>query len=102
MIIHNGKELMRISKWTCNLEENRALANQQLRQYLALHGCTPSKHTPVFWKHYTTDNMFTLVVDDFGVKHLSKSKAEHLIQALKDKFEGTQVNWEEKNYAVSI
>ena len=37
--------------------------------------------------------MFTLVVDDFGVKHLVKSSTVDLVQALKDECE-VEVKWE--------
>ena len=34
--------------------------------------------------------MFTLVVDDFGVKHVNKEDAEHLMSALKQNYEVTE------------
>ena len=33
-------------------------------------------------------------MDDFGVKYIGKDNANHLIKALKDKYEDVEVNWE--------
>ena len=38
--------------------------------------------------------MFALVVDDFALKYIGKDNALHLIQALKDKYEDVEVNWD--------
>ena len=45
------------------LKEASTLAHEELRQHLEQYGHHPNRHT-------TT--LFTLVVDDFGVKHLTK------------------------------
>ena len=41
--------------------------------------------------------MFTLVVDDFGVNHVNKEDAEHLMSALKQHDEVTE-DWEGERY----
>ena len=92
--IHKGKALMRISKGIYGLKEVGCLANQQLQQYLDPHSCIPSKHTPSLSKYDATKTLFTLVVDNFGVKHLIKSNDEYLVQDLKYKHKGTELNWE--------
>ena len=51
------------------------------------------KCTPGLWNNDTTKTMFTLVVYEFGVKCLSKSNAENMIQELKDKYE-VEINLE--------
>ena len=92
--IHNGKVFMSISEGIRGLKEVVGLANQQLQQYLDPYGHTPSKYTSGLLKHDTTKTMLNLVVNDFRVKHIIKSNAKHLIQALKDKHEDKEVNWE--------
>ena len=47
------------------------------------HGYYEVKHTPGLWKHISRPIQFTLTVDDFGVKYVSKDNADHLIHALK-------------------
>ena len=44
-------------------------------------------HTPGLWQHKTLPIIFTLVVDNFGVEYVGKENAEHLINALTNKYE---------------
>ena len=41
-------------------------------------------HTPGLWKNVSRPITFTLVVDEFGVKYVSKNNADHLVAALKE------------------
>ena len=43
-------------------------------------------HTPGLWKHVSCRIVFTLVVDDFGVKYINKKNDDHLVAALKVKY----------------
>ena len=43
-------------------------------------------HTLGLWKHVSRPIAFTLVVDDFGVKYVSKNNSDHLVAALKGKY----------------
>ena len=38
--------------------------------------------------------MFTLIVDNFGIKYIGKDNTKYLIKALKDKYKDVEVNWE--------
>ena len=38
------------------------------------------------WKHYWQTIMFTLYVDNFGVKYLGEEKSSHLMRVLKKKY----------------
>ena len=64
-------------------------------------------HTPGLWKHIHQPIKFTLVVDDFGVKYVGKEHADHLVNALKNKYQisndwqgalycGISLNWNYK------
>ena len=55
-------------------------------------GYSPVARTPSLWKHATKDICFSLVVDDFGVKHVGKDTVDHLIQALK-KLYTISIDW---------
>ena len=39
-------------------------------------------HTPGLWRHVTKPVLFSLVVDDFGVKYVGEEHVNHLIKAL--------------------
>ena len=65
------------------------LAYEDLKAHLAKYGCNPVKFTPGLWKHQSNNVSFTLVVDDFGVKYTNIESLNHLINALKSKYEIT-------------
>ena len=73
-IIHNNKTCMRIDKGMHGLKEAGTLAYDELRQHLEQCRCHPTRHTPGLWKHVTNKILFTLMVDDFGIKHLTTKK----------------------------
>ena len=59
------------------------LANKCLQRKLAPFGYSKCVNTPGLWKHETRPISFTLVVDDFGVKYVSKNDVNHLIDSIK-------------------
>ena len=69
------------------------LANKLLKKCLAPHGYHECKQTPGLWKHTTRPISFALVVDDFGVKYTRKENINHLIKAIKEKYELTK-DWD--------
>jgi hypothetical protein len=71
------------------LKEAGLLANQLLQTRMAPFGYYPARHTPGLWLHKTRPISFTLVVDDFTVKYVSKQHAEHLQNALLQTYELT-------------
>ncbi|KAL7476326.1 hypothetical protein ACHAW6_002196 [Cyclotella cf. meneghiniana] len=44
---------------------------------------------PGLWKHKTQTILFTLIVDDFGVKHVSKEHVKHLKHVLEEHYKAT-------------
>ena len=71
------------------LKQAAKLANERLVTHLAPHGYAPVKHTPSLWRHESNGIVFSLVVDDFGIKAESKASINHLLTALKDKYKIT-------------
>ena len=61
-----------------------------MKKRLAKHGYYQSNIIPGLWKHKTRPIVFTLVVDDFGVKYVNKSDADHLMSVLKKDYEVTE------------
>jgi hypothetical protein len=52
---------------------------------------------PGLWNHKTRHILFTLVVDDFGVKYVNKDDVNHLIKCLKEKYKLTK-DWDSNLY----
>jgi hypothetical protein len=89
------------------------LANKQLRRKLAPFGYTESVNTPGLWTHESRPISFTLVVDDFGVKYVSRDNVNHLIASIKSTYNltedwtgnlycGITLNWNYENRMVDI
>ena len=57
------------------------IAYEYLKKLLDPYGYKPTEHTPGLWYHEHSDLMFTLVVDDFGVRYTKKSGAKDIIGA---------------------
>jgi len=58
------------------------LANKCLWRKLALFGYTECVNTPGLWKHETQPISFTLVINNVGVKYVSKNNVDHLIASI--------------------
>ena len=71
-----------IRKGVLGLKHAIRFANERLTKHLQNHGYAPCLQTPTFWRHNTLPIIFTLVVNDFGVKYTDKHNADHLINAL--------------------
>ena len=91
--VHCNRISMRLNKGMHRMQEEGALANEKLRQNLVSYSYRPAPHTPGLWKNDHNKIIFVLVVDEFGVKHLTKESEEHLVAALKEKHEDMEVNW---------
>jgi hypothetical protein len=71
---------MRRAMW--GLPQAGILANKCLWRKLAPFGYTECVNTPGLWKHETQPNLFTLIVNNFGVKYVSKNDVDHLIASI--------------------
>ena len=60
------------------LKQAGKLAYKQLEKVLPTRDYYPSKYTPGLYLYKTRPILFTLVVDDFGVKYVNKVDALHL------------------------
>ncbi len=61
------------------------------------HGYQQSPITPGLWKHDVRPILFTLCVDDFGVKYTGREHAEHLKNFLNKHYKCSQ-DWDGKSY----
>ncbi len=72
---------MRQAVW--GLPQAGIVANKCLQQKLAPFRYFESTNTPGFWYHETRPIIFTLVVDNFGVKYANKENMDHLMASIK-------------------
>jgi hypothetical protein len=70
--ISDGYVYAEVRKGMCGLPQGGKRANDRLRKFLAPFGYVPCPVTPGLWKHLHNDLMFTLVVDNFGIRYTNK------------------------------
>ena len=88
-IAADGYVYMEIRKGMPGLKQAGRLASDRLTNNLASNGYSPVPHTPSLWSHHTSDLVFSLVVDDFGIKYTRKEDANHLLKDLREDYEIT-------------
>ena len=84
---HNDHVYMEIRRGMYGLPQAGILANQLLTNRLAPHGYEQCQNTPGLWRHKWQPILFSLVVDNFGIKNVGKQHADHLIQAIEEHYE---------------
>ena len=80
---HNGWIYFKLSKGMYGLKQAGKLANDLLSKRLNARGYIQCDITPGLWRHKTHPVIFSLVVDDFGVKYEGQEHAQHLVNTLK-------------------
>ena len=79
------------------MSEAGKLAQDKLYTHLALHGYHLVDNHPGLLKHETRPIMFTLVVDDFGIKYKRHEDVQHLISTLQLLYKIT-IDWTGSKY----
>lgn len=82
-LIKDGYVMSEISKGIYGLPQAGLLAQERLVRHLAKNGYHQAKNTPCLFSHEEKKIVFTLVVDDFGIKYQDKADAEHLLAVLR-------------------
>jgi len=109
----NGMVYVKIWKGMYGLPQARYIANDQLIPILKAAGYHQAKNTPGLFKHLWQPITFSLVVDDFGIKYVSKEHADHLIHTLEKKYTisqdwtgatylGLTLKWDYENNTVDL
>ena len=75
---------MEIRKGIPGLKQPGRLARNRLTKNLTRNGYSQVPHTPSLWCHYTSDLVFSLVVDNFGIKYTQKEDSDHLLKSLQE------------------
>ena len=78
------------------LKQYSCLAFDDLVKLLSPHRYFPVRKYPVLWKHQTRFMVFTLCVDDFGIKSSSLYYSHHLINTIQKYFKFS-IDWEGQN-----
>ena len=78
-----------------DLKQANKLVNDKLKVHMHKHGYVLYTRTPASWKCITYLTIFTLVVEDFGIRYGSIADANHLTNALRELYKIT-INWTEK------
>ena len=60
--------------------------------FLAPHGYRPCAVMPGLWHHTSHNIVFSLVVDDFGIRYSTRADADHLISTLQTAYE-VSLDW---------
>eukprot|EP00978_Attheya_sp_CCMP212_P021358 scaffold62214_cov29-Attheya_sp.AAC.2 len=92
-LVYKGYIWIEIKRSIYGLPQAGKLANEYIRKKIAPHGYYEVKHTPGLWKHVTRSIIFTLTVDDFGVKYVGKRHAQHLLHILESEFSAVSTDW---------
>jgi hypothetical protein len=107
----NGFAYIKMQKGMYGLPQAGILAQEHLEQRLNMHGYRQSPITPGFWQHDYQLISFTLCVDDFGIKYVSREHAKHLASILSKHYKcshdwdgqrylGMTINWDYTGQAV--
>ena len=73
------------------------ISNKLLEKSLNKHGYRQSKLVPGLWKHDTGPILFTLVVDNFGIKYFGIEHVQHLIKVLEQHYK-IKCDWSGQRY----
>ncbi len=95
--MHNGHVFVKIQRGMFSLPQAGRLANDQLVKFLVSHGYHPAALTPGLWTHTSRAIIFSLVVDDFGVRYTSQADADHLLATLERHYQ-VSVDWTSARY----
>ena len=77
------------------LKQAGRLVSYRLTKNLARNGYAPVPHIPSLWRHHTSDLVFYLIVNDFGIKYTRKADANHLLKSLQEDYKITEEwTWE--------
>jgi hypothetical protein len=87
----------KIQKGMCGLPQAGIIAQDLLVDQLKLHGYSQSKTTPGLWRHNFRPIVFSLVVDNFGVKYVGKENAQHLLNTIQ-KYYRCLCDWDGERY----
>jgi hypothetical protein len=91
-LVVNGRICIESRKGMPGLKQAGRIANDRRQKHQAKFGHSPIPCTPSLWQHNSRPVTFSLVVDDFGIKHVGQAHADHLIHALQQLYQ-ISIDW---------
>ena len=96
-LIHKGAVYAEVCKGMYGLPQAGHIAYDRLQEFLAPHGYEPFPNTPGLWYHKHSSLVFSLVIDDLGVKYTNRADAEQLLTTLQ-KLYRSSAEWDCNQY----
>ncbi len=93
----DGYIYIKIQKGMYCLPQAGILMQELLEQRLNKHGHRQSPITSGLWRHNYRPVLFTLCMDDFGIKYVGREPAEHLASILCKHYKSSQ-DWDGQQY----
>ena len=87
-----------IRKGIYGLPQSGRLTNDQICAHLEKECYYEDATTPGLWRHKWRPIMFSLIVDEFGVKYVGKRHLDHIASVLR-KYHDITIDWEVTKYA---
>ena len=97
LIDYDGYVYVEINKGMYGLKQAAVITYQQIVKHLDGHGYYPILFTTGLWSHQNLNTKFCLCVDDFEIKFFSQQDANHLLTALRHKYD-VAVDWTGESY----
>jgi hypothetical protein len=94
---NDGTIYVKIQKEMYDLLQAGILAQNLLEKCLNQHGYHQSNITPGLWKHDWWPLLFTLCVDNFGIKYVGQEHANHLAKILMEHYK-CSIDWDRNQY----
>ena len=96
-IVDKGFVYAKINKTWYGLKQSGKVAPNNLVKHLNKYDYVQAEHTDGLFVHKLRDISFTLVVDDFGIKHTNKQDVDHLISIMRSKYK-FKIDFDAKQY----
>jgi hypothetical protein len=92
-LVHKGYVNAEVRRGMYGLPHAGRIASNQLTAFLAPKGFTPVPITPGLWRHDKSDLIFTLVIDDFGIKYTNPQDVVHNLMTTLKALYKVSVDW---------
>ncbi len=113
MLVYKGFVHLEMQRAIWGITQAGILANKRLRRKLAPFGYYEHVSTPSLWYYKRRPILFTLAVNNFGVKYVNKEDIDYLIASIKKTYTltkdwmgnlycGIPLDWDYQNQTVDI
>ena len=82
-LIHEGSIYAKINNAWYRLNQSGRIAHNDLVQHLKKNGFVQAEKTDGLFTHILRDILFTLAVDNFGIKYTNRQDCDYLIKIMR-------------------